>query len=365
MKHSKIIEQFKDSKIAKNLLKRINSFTEEVSLMEVCGTHTVQIFKTGVKNAINSNIKLISGPGCPVCVTSVQDIDKAIAIAASRDVIMCCFGDMVKVPGTDESLNSARGSRGAHIKVMYSPIEALELAKATPEKKIVMFGVGFETTIPAFASVLLRAKQEKIKNLFILSVFKLVPPALRALLESQYINIDGFILPGHVSVIIGSKQYNFIAEEFKKPAVITGFEVVDILEGIWLLIEMIKKNKSGVKIEYSRSVSPQGNKLANDTIYKVFQEADVSWRGLGKIKNSGLKLRSEFKDFDVESVLKVRPKLSRENPNCICGQVIKGVNEPIDCMLFAKQCTLEHPIGPCMVSGEGTCAAYFKYGAIR
>ncbi|MFH1621587.1 MAG: hydrogenase formation protein HypD [Candidatus Omnitrophota bacterium] len=360
--HTQVIEQFKDSKIAKRLLEKINSFPDTVSLMEVCGTHTVQIFKTGIKSALNPNIKLLSGPGCPVCVTAVQDIDKAIAIASSKDVILCCFGDMVKVPGSGESLNSARGALGANIKVMYSPMEALELAKKLVNKKIVLFGVGFETTIPAFASVLIRAKQENIKNLFIYPVFKLIPPALRLLLESRYIDVDGFILPGHVSTILGKGPYDFMADEFNKPAVITGFELVDILEGIFLLVEMIQKKQPDVLIEYSRSVAPWGNRLAKETIFKVFKESDVQWRGLGIIKNSGLSLRKEFADFDVDSVLDIKRIASRENPKCICGNVIKGVSTPLDCKLFSKDCTLENPIGPCMVSSEGTCAAYYKYG---
>ena len=365
MKHSKASEQFRDSKIARSLLNRINDYKGSVSLMEVCGTHTVQIFKTGVKSGLNSNIKLLSGPGCPVCVTSVRDLDKAIAIASSKNVVLCCFGDMVRVPGTYESLEKAKGRYGAGVKVIYSPIEALELAQQLPNKRVVMFGVGFETTIPAFASVLVRAKQKGIKNLFIFPVFKLIPPALRALLKSKYVNVDGFILPGHVSVIIGQKQYLFVAKEFNKPAVITGFEVVDILEGILFLLEMIEKKQAEVKIEYGRSVSPEGNKLATERIFNVFQKTDVEWRGLGLIKESGLKLRKTFSEFDVDNVLKIKLKPSRENPKCICGEVIKGLSEPIDCKLYAKACSPEHPIGPCMVSSEGTCAAFYKYGARR
>ena len=358
-----IRSKFQDSKIAKGLLGRINQFKGNVSLMEVCGTHTVQIFKTGVKSGINSNIKLLSGPGCPVCVTSVRDIDKAIAIASSKDVILCCFGDMIKVPGTYDSLERAKGKYGANVKVMYSPIEALELAEQLPNKKVVMFGVGFETTIPAFASILTRAKQKSIKNLFIFPVFKLIPPALRVLLESKYINVDGFILPGHVSVIIGRNQYKFMADEFKKPAVITGFEIIDILEGIFFLLDMIKERRADVKIEYGRSVSPEGNKLAMERIFSVFQETDVEWRGLGLIKKSGLRLKKGFSEFDVDNVLDIKLKPSKENPKCICGDVIKGVSQPLDCKLYAKACIPEQPIGPCMVSSEGTCAAFYKYGA--
>ena len=277
-------------------------------------------------------------------------------------MILCCFGDMIKVPGTTGSLESAKGKLGANVKIMYSPMEALELAGKSPDKKIVMFGVGFETTIPAFAAVLNRAKQQNINNLFILPVFKLIPPAIKALLNSQEINIDGFILPGHVSTVIGQRQYEFIAKDFRMPAVITGFEVVDILEGIQLLLEMVKNNKPQIKIEYERSVVAEGNKIAQRIIFDVFEKDDVEWRGLGTIKQSGLKLRKEFKEFDVDNVIKVKLKPSKENPQCICGNVIKGLSQPLDCKLFARKCTPEKPVGPCMVSTEGTCAAYYKYG---
>jgi hydrogenase expression/formation protein HypD len=369
-----ILSKFQDLEIARGLLKRINQFKEDISLMEVCGTHTVQIFKTGIRAGLNKNIKLLSGPGCPVCVTTSQDIDKAIAIATSLDVILCCFGDMLSVPGSNASLDSVE----AHIKIMYSPMEALELAEEMPDKKIVMFGIGFETTVPAFSSVLVRAKKQNIKNLYIFPVFKLIPPAIRALLESKEINpaphyktsdivrsgvnIDGFILPGHVSSVIGENQYHFIAEEFGRPAVITGFESVDILGGILLLLEMIKNKKPAVKIEYRRSVQPQGNKLAQDMIYKVFQKSDAQWRGLGKIKNSGLRLKDEFNDFCIDRVLDIKIKPTQENPNCICSSIIMGAKGPLDCRLYAKKCTPEYPLGPCMVSAEGTCAAYYKYG---
>jgi hydrogenase expression/formation protein HypD len=361
VKPDKIIEKFKDAKIAKKLLKKINSFTKKASLMEVCGTHTVQIFKTGIRSGLNKNIKLLSGPGCPVCVTTPQDIDKAIAIAGCKDVILCCFGDMVRVPGSEMSLDSARAKSSAKVKIMYSPIEALQLAKEMPDKKIVMFGVGFETTIPAFASVLIRARKQNINNLYLYPVFKLVPPALRALLESKEVNIDGFILPGHVSAIIGEKDYRFIAGEFNKPAVIAGFEPVDILKGISMLLAMIRKEEPKIKIEYSRSVKSEGNKLAREIIYKVFEETDVQWRGVGKIKKSGLKLKKEFSKFCVDNILKIKLKTPKENPACICSGVIMGIKEPLDCKLYAKKCTPENPVGPCMVSGEGTCAAYYKY----
>jgi len=358
----KTTNTYSDPKLAKSLLKEINKFDKDISLMEVCGTHTVQIFKTGIKSGLNKNIHLLSGPGCPVCVTSIEDIDKAIEIAATKDAILCCFGDMVNVPGSHTNLAKAKGERSAHVKMMYSPLEALEVAKNNPNKLVVMFGVGFETTIPAFASVLVRAREQKIKNLFIFPVFKLIPPAIRTLLESREVNIDGFILPGHVSVVIGTKPYQFIVDEFKRPAVVTGFETIDILDAILWLIDMKKKDQPKVTIEYDSSVDISGNKLAKDLIYKVFKEADVKWRGLGEIKGSGLKLKDEFKSFDVDSVLDIKVKTAQDNPKCLCANVIKGVNTPLDCKLFKEVCKPGNPIGPCMVSSEGTCAAYYKYG---
>lgn len=361
MKSISSFSQFKSSALAKKLLATINRTKDTLCFMEVCGTHTVQIFKTGIKSGLAQNIQLISGPGCPVCVTSVSDIDRAIAIAKTKDVIMCCFGDMINVPGSRESLSSIRGSYGAQIRIIYSPLEALALASKNPAKKIVLLGVGFETTVPAFAAALIRAKKQRIKNIFIFPVFKLIPPALRSLLESPALNIDGFILPGHVSAIIGEKKYCFIAREFHKPAVITGFEVVDLLQGILLLVTMLKEKRPAIRNEYSRSVSPQGNVCAQKTIDAVFQKADVEWRGIGFIKKSGLKLNREFSDFDYVNAISIDSGPSRENPHCLCGNVIKGVNEPKDCLLFAKQCRPEHPIGPCMVSIEGTCSTHYRY----
>ena len=359
MKRLEILEKFKDLKTAQILLERLASIKDNYNFMEVCGTHTVQIFKTGVRDALPRNIRMLSGPGCPVCVTTTEDIDKAIAITKNNDVILFCFGDMIKVPGSRESLSDVR----SHTKLMYSPLEALDFAKNNPCKKVVLFGVGFETTIPAFAATLIRAKKEKIKNLFIFPVFKLVPPALQAILTSKNMNIDGFILPGHVSTIIGQEAYSFVAKKFKIPAVITGFEAVDILEALLLLCEMLKTHKPQIKLEYSRVVPPKGNKLALDMIDSVFKKSDVRWREIGVIPKSGLSLSSAFKSFDVNTVLNIKIKKVTENKGCLCGSVLMGVATPLECKFFGRKCTPGTPIGPCMVSSEGTCAAYYKYGA--
>lgn len=361
MKQKSVLEQFKSASVAKRLLKLIDRTSGSFCFMEVCGTHTVQLFKTGVRSHLAKRIRLISGPGCPVCVTAQADIDKAIAIAKEKDVIFCCFGDMVRVPGSYGNLEAARAQHGAAIKVIYSPLEALDLAKENPGKRIVLFGVGFETTVPAFAAVLLRAKKQGLKNLFIYPVFKLVPPALRALLESSETAIDGFILPGHVSAIIGLSPYRFIAEEFAKPAVVAGFEVVDLLEGILTLISLSKKNAAAVENTYGRSVKQKGNARALKIINAVFEETDARWRGLGVIKKSGLRLKPGFRRFDIREECSVKVRASRENPRCLCGSVLKGTVEPNECLLFGKKCTPEHPIGPCMVSAEGTCAAHYTF----
>ena len=358
MKHSEMLEKFKDSKTAQLLLGQLNFIKDNYNFMEVCGTHTVQIFKTGVRDALPKNIRMLSGPGCPVCVTATEDIDKAISIAKNSDVVLFCFGDMIKVPGSRESLENVR----SHTQLMYSPLEALEFAKNNLSKKVVLFGVGFETTIPAFAATLMRAKKEKVNNLLIFPVFKLIPPAIMAILSSKNINIDGFILPGHVSTIIGKKEYEFIAKKFKIPAVITGFEVVDILEALVLLCQMREKNKPEINLEYSRVVRSDGNRLARDMVYKVFKKTDARWRGIGRIPNSGLKLNRAFKEFDVDSVLDVRIKSTQEDKRCLCGSVLKGIVTPLECKLFGRECRPQTSVGPCMVSSEGTCATYYKYG---
>lgn len=365
MKPIQIFDTFKNTALAQSLLAKINTTANELCFMEVCGTHTVELFKTGIKAGLAKNIRLISGPGCPVCVTTTADIDKAIALASQKDIILCCFGDMVRVPGTEMSIESAHTYKDAHFKIIYNPIEALALAQANPSKTIVMFGVGFETTAPAFAAVLTRAKQINIRNLFIFPVFKLIPPALRALLTEGHAAIDGFILPGHVSTIIGVEPYRFIADDFHKPAVITGFEMVDMLEGLLLLIEMIKHNSAHIEIEYKRSVEARGNLTALNMMHKVFKPSDAMWRGLGVISQSGLTLQESFKEFDIDSIVSVAPSKSNEHPDCRCGEILQGKLQPKDCPLYASACTPQHPVGPCMVSSEGTCAASYHYAESR
>ncbi|UCD55768.1 MAG: hydrogenase formation protein HypD [Candidatus Omnitrophota bacterium] len=333
----------------------------KIKLMEVCGTHTMAIARAGIKKLLPANIELVSGPGCPVCVTSQGDIDRAIEISRIKDVIMATFGDMMRVPGTNGSLEGMK-RQGYDIRVVYSSLDALNIAKDNPGKKVVLMGIGFETTSPTIAATIIEAKRKKAQNFFILSNFKLIFPALEALAGSEKIKIDGFICPGHVSVITGSIPYEKIAKRYKKPSVITGFGTIDIFRGVERLINQIKNHKYEVEIAYKRAVKKRGNSTARKILDSVFEVGDSEWRGLGIIKKSGLKLRKEYEDFDAERIFKVKIPKTRKIPGCLCGEVLQGIKSPRNCKLFKKICTPQNPVGPCMVSSEGTCAAYYRYG---
>ena len=329
--------------------------------MEVCGTHTVEIFRHGIRDVIPQNITLLSGPGCPVCVTSVHDVDAAIAIAKIPDVILATFGDMMRVPGGRESMLEAR-SEGADIRVLYSPLDALKLAQNEKSKEVVFFATGFETTSPLIAGTLSHAEQAAVENFTIYAAFKLVPPALKALLDSPDVLVDGFILPGHVSAIIGKKPYDFVASQYQKPAVITGFEARDIIEGILMIVRQIVQKQARVEIQYRTVVREEGNPRAVELLQNYFEPADAYWRGIGVIPASGLKLRAQYAAFDAG--IKFNPPISDANEPelCACGDILRGVKLPTECPLFGVGCTPENPVGPCMVSTEGSCAAYHKYG---
>ena len=356
----KFIDEFRDGGIARGLIQKIEKpSTRPIQLMEVCGTHTVSIFKYGIRKLIPSQIQLISGPGCPVCVTPNSDIDYAIALSRRNDVILTTFGDMMRVPGSTSSLLKEK-AEGRDIRIIYSPLEAMSIAKDNPKKIVIFFAIGFETTSPTIASTIIRAKREGIKNLFFLNSQKRIPPAICALIQSKDIMIDGFILPGHVSTIIGSDPYQFISNEFLLPAVITGFEPLDVLQGIWMLVKMIREERPAIEIQYKRAVRKEGNPLAIKKIKEVFKEDDATWRGLGLIPDSGYCFREEYKRFDARNIeIEVEP--SKENNQCVCGKVLKGIITPLECSLFRKVCHPENPIGPCMVSIEGACHTYFKY----
>lgn len=359
---SRIFNSYKDAGLAKELLNRIRACAQEITIMEVCGTHTVSLFRSGIRGGLPKSIRLVSGPGCPVCVTPAETLEKAVYLSAGKNNVLFCFGDMMKVPARNYNLEESRARSNANVRIMYSPMEALDYARQHNRENVILLGVGFETTIPLFASVLVRAREERISNLYLLSDFKLVPPALEALLSAGAIGIDGFMLPGHVSTIIGEDAYGFMIDKHKTSGVICGFEPVDMLQGILLIIEMVRNKEPAIKNEYSRYVSRQGNLKAKSLIYAVFEDADAKWRGLGTISMSGLRLKKEFSAFSAEALIDCPMPEIPEPKGCMCGKVIKGECSPLECKLFKSACTVAHPVGPCMVSSEGTCAAYYKYG---
>ena len=356
----KFIDEFRDRALAKALIEKIHQTSKRpVQLMEVCGTHTVSIFRYGIRGVLPEHIKLLSGPGCPVCVTPNHDIDLAIALSRQRDVILVIFGDMVRVPGSSSNLLREK-AEGRDIRIVYSPLEALRIASEHPGRKVVFFAIGFETTSPTIAVTVERAREQRISNLFFLNSQKVVPPAIRALLQSKRLNVDGFILPGHVSTIIGTKPYQFIATEFGRPAVVTGFEPLDILQGIWMLVRQVEENRADVEIQYRRVVREDGNPLAKNKLKEIYEEADGHWRGLGTIPGSGYRFREPYRAMDART-FNVDVEPSKEHPECRCGEVLQGVTTPLECRLFKVVCHPENPIGPCMVSIEGTCFTYYKY----
>lgn len=348
------------------LIKKISRLAEgkrRLRFMEVCGTHTVAIFRSGIRQILPDNIELVSGPGCPVCVTNDDYIDKAIAYARRKNFIVATFGDMLKVPGSRSNL-AATQAEGAKIKIVYSPLDCIKLAQENPSKKIIFLAVGFETTAPTAAATVLAAKAQGVKNLFMLSAQKLVPPALKFLLSDAQVKVDGFLLPGHVAVVIGADAFNFLAEDFKVPSAIGGFEADEILSALASLLEQIDGNRAEVSNNYRSVVKAEGNLSAKKILAQVYEVADTPWRGMGKIPASGLKMRSEFSAFDIEQVEPVIIERVEKKTACRCGEVLRGVINPTQCPLFGKACQPLHAIGPCMVSVEGVCAAWFKYGGL-
>jgi len=355
------VDEFRNGKFAKKLVEEIKNVSKKkIKLMEVCGTHTVAIFKYGLRGVMPENITLLSGPGCPVCVTANEMIDKAIWLVKQRSVILATFGDMVKVPGSSSSLSQEK-SQGHDVRIVYSTMDALKIAQDNPAKKVIFFAIGFETTSPTIAASILEAKRLKLKNYYILAAHKLIPPAMKALLDTKELGLNGFICPGHVSTIIGAKPYEFIIEDYGIPCVITGFEPLDILQAILMLVKQIEDNRPKVEIQYRRAVKYKGNPSALRMLYEVFEEADSNWRGIGVIPNSGLRLRRKYRDFDAENIFEIKQEKTRYVPGCLCGEVLRGVRIPTECKYFGKLCTPENPVGACMVSIEGACSAYYKY----
>lgn len=358
----KYIDEFRDPQLARKLLADIRArSTRPVCLMEFCGGHTHAIFRHGLRRLLPPTVTLRSGPGCPVCVTADADLDRAIAMATLPDVILTTFGDMLKVPGSNGSLQTAK-AEGADVRMVYSTLDALQIARENPNRKIIFLGIGFETTAPTVATAILQAQAEGLDNFFVFSLHKLTPPATRAILDAGEIRLAGIIGPGHVTTIIGSAAWEFLPQDYGIPCAIAGFEPLDILRSVAALVEMAENGQPAVANAYSRSVRPEGNRTALDTMYRVFEIGDAEWRGLGHVPASGLILRAEYARFDAAQAFEVEVAPPRPHAGCRCGEIIRGVLDPPQCPLFAKSCTPTRPIGPCMVSAEGACAAWYQYG---
>jgi hydrogenase expression/formation protein HypD len=360
----RFIDEFRDIKLVRKVAEGIRKTAplRQVNIMEVCGTHTQNFFRFGLDKMLPENLRLIAGPGCPVCVSSQEYIDAAVALAGRKDTLILTFGDMLRIPGTLSTLEMER-ARSGNIRVVYSPLESISVARANPDKSVIFLAVGFETTIPTIALTILSAKKEKIRNLTFLCALKLITPAMEYLCRDKRLKLDGFLCPGHVSSIIGTRPYEFLAKKYRIGSCVAGFEPLDILEGIYLLMRQLAKNKPRVDNQYIRAVKKQGNLQAKKIIDRVFQPADASWRGLGMIAKSGLRIRREFSQFDAEKKIKILrcTKYDVRGTKCGCGDVLKGLISPKDCVLFARACTPDDPVGPCMVSHEGACNAYYKY----
>ena len=351
-----------NEKLIENMIRDINNtFPKVTRLMEVCGTHTHAIGKFGIRGLLGSNIELLSGPGCPVCVTDESIIDTAIEILDRDNVILTTFGDILRVKGSYECLLDQR-RRGKVIKILYTPFEALEIAENNREKTVIFLAVGFETTAPVIASAIKLAREKNIANLYFLCSLKLMPPVMQLVLDKFQNNIHGVICPGHVAAVMGADYFKFISYEYGIPAVITGFEPLDIIRAIHELV-LFRENISSRKFQnlYERSVSSQGNKLAQEVIREVFEVGDTEWRGIGYIPGSSLILKESFSQFDAMKKynIEVIPKCS--NSQCLCKEILMGRKMPMDCNAFGRECTPSHPLGPCMISSEGSCAAYYKY----
>jgi len=358
----KFLDEYRDQALAEKIISEIRrTVTRQWVLMEVCGGQTHSIVKYGLDYLLPKELELVHGPGCPVCVTSLEMIDKALAIAARPDVIFCSFGDMLRVPGSEADLLILK-SRGADIRVVYSPMDCLKIARANPDKKVVFFAIGFETTAPANAMSVWQARQQGVKNFSILVSHVLVPPAMASLLQSPLNRVQGFLGPGHVCAVMGYREYEPIAARFHVPIVITGFEPLDLLEGTLMTVRQLEQGRAEVENQYSRIVQREGNRVAQDLVNKVFEVCDRKWRGVGSIPKSGYKLRWEFREHDAERIFDVKEIDTKEPEMCISGLVLKGVKKPHNCPAFGKQCTPEHPLGATMVSAEGACAAYYAYG---
>lgn len=355
------LAEFKDPELARGLIASINALApEHANLMEVCGTHTVAIARNGIRALMPEGTKLLSGPGCPVCVTANKDIDTVIALARIPGVTIATFGDMTRVPGSTSSLLKEKAA-GRSIEIVYSPLDAIKMAQEQPERQIVFVGVGFETTTPLVAIAIKRAIALKLDNFSVFVAHKNMPGALEAIVSDPSLEIDALILPGHVSTITGAGIYQFLADTYHIPGVITGFEPVDILQGIAMLMRQLHEGRAEIEIAYARGVMREGNPVAQAAINEVFETCTTEWRGLGPIPGSGYKIRDEYEKYDA--VKRFNPEVEpTQNPKgCRCGDILRGAMAPDKCPLFGRVCTPENPVGPCMVSSEGSCAAYYRY----
>ncbi len=358
----KYLDEYRDSHLVQGIVQRIHRHSRrKVRFMEFCGSHTTSIMKNGLRQLLPPNIRMVSGPGCPVCVTDNADLDKAIALAGVPGVVLLTFGDMMKVPGSRSSLEKAR-AEGADVRIVYSALNALQIARDTPWRPVVLVGIGFETTAPTIAASLLQAQHEGIENYFVLSLHKVCPPAIQSLLELEGVQLQGLICPGHVSAITGSLAWDFVADRYHVPCVVAGFEPMDILQSINMLVEQVERGESKVEIAYRRGVRREGNPKALELMDMVFEPSEARWRGLGVVPGSGLALREAFARFDAGLVFDIDAGPTMSPAGCICGAILMGVKAPPECRLFGKACTPAAPVGPCMVSSEGSCSAYYLYG---
>jgi hydrogenase expression/formation protein HypD len=360
----RFIDEFRDSELAKRVVREIERIAEgrRFRIMEICGGHTHTIYRYGLHDVLPANIELVHGPGCPVCVLPMGKVDDAIAIAKHEGVILATFGDMMRVPGSEGSLIDAQAD-GADVRMVYSPLDALKLAHQNPDRKVVFFAIGFETTAPSTAVTLLHAKRLGVRNFFVFCNHVLVVPAIKALLDSPETRLDGFIGPGHVTTVIGSKAWEFIPKDYGKGIVISGFEPLDMLQAIYMLVRQLIEGEPRVDVQYTRAVRPDGNTKAKEVMAQVFELRETfEWRGLGWIEKSALKLKPEFAEFDAELHFDLPRRQVADPKVCQCGEVLRGAILPWECKVFGTACTPEHPIGACMVSSEGACAAVYQYG---
>jgi len=363
----RFIDEFRDPALARRLLGEIEAMTADwpaerpITLMEFCGGHTHAIMQHGIRQLLPPTVRLLSGPGCPVCVTSQADIDRAIALVHVPKAILTTFGDMVRVPGTTHSLQEA-AAEGLDVRIVYSPLDAVQLAAEQPEREVVFLGVGFETTAPGIAASIQAAMARGLRNYSVFSMHKYTPPAMRAILDAGEVRLDGIIGPGHVTAIIGYEAWSFLPQEYGVPVVVAGFEPLDILLTIHHLVAQVVRGEARVENTYRRAVSAEGNRAALAVMDAVFEVADADWRGLGILPRSGMAIRADYADYDAARRFRIPDVPSREPPGCRCGDVLRGVIEPPQCPLFARVCTPDHPRGPCMVSDEGACSAYYLYG---